>query len=166
MLIKLKQPLKFTRDITNVCLVRNVTAVNGDFAAVVGFGERFKNVKNVDATEKEHLKLQDINFKDSTILHETPLMIRDMDYCKSLEAFAVNRVCAGGEMQGTTRGDSGGPLLVVRNDRWIQLGVTSYGSYKAVAKDVNRISDLGVYTKVSAYCDWIEKSTAGEIKCK
>uniref|UniRef100_A0A914PG44 Peptidase S1 domain-containing protein n=1 Tax=Panagrolaimus davidi TaxID=227884 RepID=A0A914PG44_9BILA len=166
MLIKLKQPLKYTRDITNVCLVRNVTAVNGDIAAVVGYGERFENVKNVDATEKEHLKLHDLNFKDSSILHETPLIIRNMDYCKALEAFAINRICAGGEMQGTTRGDSGGPLLVVRNDRWVQYGITSYGSYKAVAKNLNKISDLGIYTKVSAYCDWIENNTSGEIKCK
>uniref|UniRef100_A0A914PC68 Peptidase S1 domain-containing protein n=1 Tax=Panagrolaimus davidi TaxID=227884 RepID=A0A914PC68_9BILA len=94
-----------------------------------------------------------------------------MSYCNITSSEAKDliktRICAGGKMQGTTEGDSGGPLLLVRNNRWIQFGITSYGFYTPAEKnDTATIFDRGVYTRVSAYCKWIETNTLGEVKCQ
>jgi len=45
------------------------------------------------------------------------------------------------------KGDSGGPLNVLINRKWYVVGVTSYGSRSCL--------DGGVYSKVSAFYDWI-----------
>uniref|UniRef100_A0A914P594 Peptidase S1 domain-containing protein n=1 Tax=Panagrolaimus davidi TaxID=227884 RepID=A0A914P594_9BILA len=167
-LIKLKQPIQFTRDVSNVCLFRNVSAQNGDMAVAAGYGVRFNGVKDLQTTfQKEVLDARhDIDFKETSDLYETPLTIRNFDFCNVRPETTTNRICAGGQMTGTSQGDSGGPLLVVRNGRWVQVGITSDGTYKAVKNDVTKIIDRGMYTQVSAYCNWIETKTSGEVKCQ
>ena len=54
------------------------------------------------------------------------------------------------------QGDSGGPLVAKMCDgRWAQVGIVSYGEGCAF-KD-----SPGVYTRVSAYADWIDANTGG-----
>lgn len=46
---------------------------------------------------------------------------------------------------------SGGPLMIRTNDDlWEIIGITSYG------KGCGRLNELGVYTRVSMYLDWID----------
>uniref|UniRef100_A0A914PX41 Peptidase S1 domain-containing protein n=1 Tax=Panagrolaimus davidi TaxID=227884 RepID=A0A914PX41_9BILA len=165
MLIKLKKSIPFSRRALPICLFKNVTAAPGNLAAATGYGIIFEGVKNIDSTlKKGFLPEDDMNFNRTTLLHETPLKIQDINHCKT---FATNnKICAGGIMHGTTPGDSGGPLLLVRNNRWVQYGITSYGNYESVPNDVKKVSDRGVYIKVSAYCDWIKDKTSGDIKCQ
>jgi len=74
------------------------------------------------------------------------------------------RVCAGAEYgKDSCNGDSGGPLVITRFSKrnmnlitnhedsvWIQIGITSFGStYCGKGRP-------GVYTRVSAYIDWIK----------
>ncbi|KAI8035965.1 hypothetical protein M5D96_011398 [Drosophila gunungcola] len=64
----------------------------------------------------------------------------------------VNQICAGSNNGGDTcKGDSGGPLAAsfpyMGKDRYVQLGVVSYG-------EINCKSN-GVYTDVNAYKYWI-----------
>ncbi len=48
---------------------------------------------------------------------------------------------------------SGGPLMARMNDdRWEIVGITSYG------KGCGRLNELGIYTRVSMYINWIEKT--------
>ncbi|CAH1789765.1 unnamed protein product [Owenia fusiformis] len=46
------------------------------------------------------------------------------------------------------RGDSGGPLVCKKNGRWVQSGVTSWGTFQCTGKPA-------VYTRTSEYLDWI-----------
>ena len=52
------------------------------------------------------------------------------------------------------KGDSGGPLVYREgaDDPWYQVGVVSFGTKKCGA------GTPGVYTRVSAYMDWISKN--------
>ncbi|KAK2863625.1 hypothetical protein Q5P01_003158 [Channa striata] len=62
-----------------------------------------------------------------------------------------NMMCAGLRAGGkdTCQGDSGGPMVVKQNGRWVQAGITSFGTGCALAKIP------GVYTRVSQYQSWI-----------
>jgi len=63
------------------------------------------------------------------------------------------QVCAGeeGENKDTCQGDSGGPLVVKETDGlWYCIGLTSWGY---------GCGDGGIYTRTSAYKDWIEGFT-------
>ena len=113
-------------------------------------------------------------------LRETPVLIRDWSWCQDNET--ETQICAGGYNRGTTQGDSGGPLLLIRNHKWVQFGVTSVGTYRAVPGDLLALKDLGmfgtftwishssifpgIYTRVSAYCDWIAETTDQEVTCQ
>lgn len=46
--------------------------------------------------------------------------------------------------------DGGGPLLTLRNGRFFQLGITSGGAH------CDKEENLGIYTKVEPFIDWIE----------
>lgn len=66
---------------------------------------------------------------------------------------APTMICAGYEAGGidACTGDSGGPLLVWNNrqQRWVQIGIISWGSGCAEA------GIYGVYTEVSSFTEWI-----------
>jgi secreted trypsin-like serine protease len=69
-------------------------------------------------------------------------------------------LCAGlGEGgKDTCQGDSGGPMVVhTSRDRWIQIGIVSWGMGCAF-KDYP-----GVYTRVSAFGDWIRSTVGGDL---
>uniref|UniRef100_A0AC35GMB9 Peptidase S1 domain-containing protein n=1 Tax=Panagrolaimus sp. PS1159 TaxID=55785 RepID=A0AC35GMB9_9BILA len=167
MLIKLKEPIEFSETVSPVCLMQNITVPPGHVVAVTGFGVRFKGVKELETTFQEgDLLLDDINFEKTESLQETPVIIRDMEFCEAPEEYSKTRICAGGTLRGTTQGDSGGPMLIVNEHRWVQCGVTSYGSNQAVPGDVTKVKDLGIYTRVGAYCDWIAEKTSQKVKCQ
>jgi secreted trypsin-like serine protease len=54
-----------------------------------------------------------------------------------------------GVSAGVCDGDSGGPALVRKGGRWVQIGITSWGSETGCA------AAPGVFTLVSEYRDWI-----------
>jgi secreted trypsin-like serine protease len=59
-------------------------------------------------------------------------------------------MCAGGEVgKDACKGDSGGPLHVLYNGLYMQVGITSFGETRC------EIGRPGVYTRVTEYMDWI-----------
>lgn len=91
---------------------------------------------------------------------ELPLV--DVDRCRALNRDAgvvtERNLCAGSAQGGkdTCKGDSGGPLLARRAaGRYVQIGVTSWG------QGCGENDHPGVYTRVSAYADWIRTVTGG-----
>uniref|UniRef100_A0A914YJA4 Peptidase S1 domain-containing protein n=1 Tax=Panagrolaimus superbus TaxID=310955 RepID=A0A914YJA4_9BILA len=111
MLIKLKEAIEFSETVSPVCLLQNITVSLGQVVAVTGFGVRFMGVNNLETTyQKGDLFLEDMNFVPTDKLQETPVIIREMDFCESPEEYSKTRICAGGTLRGTTQGDSGGPM--------------------------------------------------------
>jgi hypothetical protein len=89
------------------------------------------------------IPFDNIRFNSTSLLHEVPVVIRNMEYCFTPENQSKTKICAGGEMQGVTGGDSGGPLAIVRNNRWAQYGVTSYGRFTGVQGKTDRLINHG-----------------------
>jgi secreted trypsin-like serine protease len=69
--------------------------------------------------------------------------------------------CAKSEI-GDAQGDSGGPLIYYHNDtqQYFEYGIVSWGQGCAEA------GHPGIYSRVTAYCDWIETTTGGAAKCQ
>ncbi|XP_071082725.1 chymotrypsin-like protease CTRL-1 [Haliotis cracherodii] len=64
------------------------------------------------------------------------------------------QICAVGASD-TCEGDSGGPLVCKFGGRWVQCGITSYGTRLCNTKNTQAI-----YTKVPAYNRWIQSILA------
>uniref|UniRef100_A0AC35G9H8 Peptidase S1 domain-containing protein n=1 Tax=Panagrolaimus sp. PS1159 TaxID=55785 RepID=A0AC35G9H8_9BILA len=63
-------------------------------------------------------------------------------------------ICGGNKTHRGLSGDSGGPMLIQRNNQWYQISVGSgYGDY-----DIN--------VRISSYCNFIEEVTKNEVKCE
>ncbi|KAH7701798.1 chymotrypsin-like serine protease precursor, partial [Aphelenchoides avenae] len=72
-------------------------------------------------------------------------------------------LCAGAQGRGINHGDSGGPLMANRGGVWYQVGINSYIDDK---KPFRQDKYPATFTRVTSYCDWIEKATDGEAKCQ
>jgi secreted trypsin-like serine protease len=91
-----------------------------------------------------------INLMEASVPHV------DQKFCKQAYADRLPKqsICAGNETKDACTGDSGGPLFVrdEKNKSAIQFGVVSFG------EGCGRKGFPGVYTVVSAFNDWIDKT--------
>ncbi|MEZ4681231.1 MAG: serine protease [Caldilineaceae bacterium] len=94
----------------------------------------------------------------SLVLRQVAVPLVDLRTCRQSygifnEKVTDNMICAGLKSGGqdSCQGDSGGPLMVFDNlqQQWRQIGIVSWGDGCAVA------NYYGVYTRVSAYHDWV-----------
>ena len=98
----------------------------------------------------------------STLLQQVDLDYVPLSSCSGYwNNLGSGQLCAG-EMnpvadvdQDTCRGDSGGPLIYRTADGLWLAGITSYGARQCAS------GVPAVYTRVSAYLDWIERTSAG-----
>lgn len=69
-------------------------------------------------------------------------------------AIGDHQLCVGGvEGEDSCNGDSGGPLMRIKNGfppKWYLIGIVSFGADKCGSKDYPAI-----YTKVSSFREWI-----------
>ncbi|KAM5248678.1 chymotrypsin-like elastase family member 3B [Ctenodactylus gundi] len=94
-------------------------------------------------------------------LQEALLPVVDYAHCSRLDwwGFTVKQtmVCAGGDAQSGCNGDSGGPLNCPAGDgSWEVHGVTSFVS----SLGCNTRKKPTVFTRVSAFINWIEETIA------
>jgi len=102
------------------------------------------------------------NGPSSSTLQETVLPVVENDLCKRAfgnRSVIDDRILCAGYLRGgkdACQGDSGGPLMhrisEGTNTRFYQIGVVSYGFRCAEA------GYPGVYTRVTAFVDWIQKN--------
>ncbi|XP_078599459.1 uncharacterized protein LOC144874781 [Branchiostoma floridae x Branchiostoma japonicum] len=92
----------------------------------------------------------------SHVIQEVKLPIVPHATCNkpsSYNSYVTDKMLCAGKMAGgvdTCQGDSGGPLVCEKADgRWYLVGITSWG------RGCGEPNYPGVYTKVSAYMDWI-----------
>uniref|UniRef100_A0A1I8ATG6 Peptidase S1 domain-containing protein n=1 Tax=Steinernema glaseri TaxID=37863 RepID=A0A1I8ATG6_9BILA len=109
--------------------------------------------------------------KSSKQLREVEMPVIPLEQCKR----SWNRlkpdicvddtvICAGAKGKGTGRGDSGGPLFALNNETDVLVGLTTFGgNSESEMYDQNEYP--GVYTRVSAYCDFIKEATNNMTSC-
>ncbi|KAI3389409.1 hypothetical protein SNEBB_002804 [Seison nebaliae] len=90
----------------------------------------------------------------SKILQYATLNQYEPHICSIPHAERPHTICAGDTLKvtDTCKGDSGGPIYKYENDRWVLLGITSYG------KDPFTCKGYGIYTNVYKYVDWIRST--------
>ncbi|XP_028615700.1 chymotrypsin-like elastase family member 3B [Grammomys surdaster] len=94
-------------------------------------------------------------------LQEALLPVVDYEHCSKWDwwGFSVKKtmVCAGSDLQSGCNGDSGGPLnCPTESGTWAVHGVTSFVS----SLGCNTRKKPTVFTRVSAFNDWIEETIA------
>ena len=90
-------------------------------------------------------------------LRKVPLPLISNGACQQLlgDSVVPSTICGG--TQGTTQsicnGDSGGPLLVASGSRWIQVGITSFGT---------NCQPPAAFARVSEFAEWIQRQVPAE----
>uniref|UniRef100_A0A915EG98 Peptidase S1 domain-containing protein n=1 Tax=Ditylenchus dipsaci TaxID=166011 RepID=A0A915EG98_9BILA len=147
-LMELATPVTYNQTIQPVCLVDNYHESFHSMAFVVGWGHNNKTESHQE------------------IAQEGAVPIGSFSECSDWFQYNPNYyICAGALDRGTETGDSGGPMLVNQDGRWWQIGVTAFGIDPIPGPD-HRFSDVGAYSRISTACDWIRRTTYGEIKCQ
>ena len=142
-LIKLKNPISFSREIQSICLPSDAEE-NFQTLIVAGWGR----VREGGALSSKP--------KQVTI----PQLPESRCFSAFGQFMTSNNICAGGmSQQDACQGDSGGPLVAKSGDgRCVIAGVTSFGI------GCGRAGIPGAYTKVTNYLDWIrEHSSDGQV---
>ncbi|XP_014800349.1 PREDICTED: elastase-1-like [Calidris pugnax] len=93
-------------------------------------------------------------------LQEVMLPVVDHEICSQNDWWGsqvkATMICAGGDgVRSGCSGDSGGPLNCYTNNRWQVHGIVSYG----LVPYCNTYKKPTVFTRVSAYVDWIYSTT-------
>jgi secreted trypsin-like serine protease len=144
-LIKLKEPLLLDPDtnINAICLPeKGRSARPGTILHAAGWGLQGEGKPNTVAIEAMEVAL--------------PLIGYDGKQCGEYpdEILQEGMVCAGYTRGGrdTCQGDSGGPLIYKKDDKWYQLGVTSFGRGCAMKGYPGIYTDIGQFRKWMASC--------------
>uniref|UniRef100_A0A914PTW4 Peptidase S1 domain-containing protein n=1 Tax=Panagrolaimus davidi TaxID=227884 RepID=A0A914PTW4_9BILA len=162
-LMKLLMPLKFNENVSSICLDKNVKTEKGEIYVGAGFGNVMKKILT-DDLEVNLNKPGTIKYQSDShlFLRESPMA--NIGECELEIREVSNRtICVGGVNTGPLRGDSGGPLMKIVNNKWVQIGITSLGSLSNIDPLSGRIT--AIYTDVNYYCDWIEETTNKSVSC-
>ncbi|XP_068605794.1 zgc:100868 [Brachionichthys hirsutus] len=139
-LVRLSSTVTFTEYIQPVCLAASGSSVfSGTDSWVTGWG-------NIGSGEP-------LPPPQSLMEVEVPVVGNRQCNCDyGVGAVTDNMLCAGLRAGGrdSCQGDSGGPMVSEQNNRWLQLGIVSFGKGCALPEFP------GVYTRVSRYQDWIK----------
>ncbi|XP_070264169.1 coagulation factor X-like [Myotis yumanensis] len=141
-LLKLKTPIKFRMNVAPACLPEKdwaeSTLMTQKSGIVSGFG-RIHEMGRTSVTLK---------------MLEVPYV--DRNTCKLSTRFSItpNMFCAGydSKIEGACQGDDGGPHVTRFKDTYFITGIISWGEGCA------RKGKFGVYTKVTIFLKWIERS--------
>lgn len=147
-LLKLESPLLLTQRVWPACLPEQSEELKPEvMATILGWGAISYHRQRDGKPQVER----------DDMLYQAAVPVVDFDECKNsygddLESHHV--ICAGykeGRID-SCAGDSGGPLLVEKENKWHVYGVTSFGD------ECGKEGKYGIYSKTSAYVDWIKKT--------
>jgi len=146
-LLKLKKPLSFTDHIQPVCVPKSDAGViaKNNSCWVTGWGT-----------------LHEGDFGLPKNLNQVIVPYLDQADCdKEYGSSSINdkcMFCAGRTGVDSCQGDSGGPVVTQAADgRWFQYGIVSWGYGCAEP------GHAGVYSRVTAYCDWMKQMIGRDI---
>jgi len=145
-LMELSSPLVYTNQTQPVCLPIDDTEFNvpGNTGWATGWGIQ----------------------EDSSItyrLKQIHIAVENTSTCQDDYGFSYYpgvMMCAGHTEHGPCNSDTGGPLVAQKDGKWTQYGIISRGQGCAA------LYHAGVYSRVSAFCDWISQTTSQELQCQ
>ena len=133
-------PLPAALKVRKIALHRGLAPGTGTAVTITGWG-----------------KTQDVpGFAPSSLLMQVNLNVQDPPQCTTTLGVGPGSVhpkvlCAGAPARKTCLGDSGGPVVFTTGRPHQLVGVVSWG-----IEDCAGDAKPGVYTRVSAYTDWID----------
>ncbi|XP_013421764.1 tryptase-2 [Lingula anatina] len=139
-LLKLSQPVQFTRYIQPACLPTvNTVFTPSDECWILGWGE----TKGTG---------------ESNVLRELRLDITPNTNCSAMWSKYPHsgprvwpfHICVGVGGNGTCNGDSGGPLMCKKGNQWMTVGVSSWAMRDCVTPGFP-----AVYSRITSYLPWI-----------
>ncbi|XP_050721592.1 proclotting enzyme-like [Eriocheir sinensis] len=139
-LVILSNPITFTPYVRPACLPHDDPNLDGVTVTATGWG-----------TLKYGGDL-------ATVLQKVELRVWSNRECQTAWRGAFNdpsftllasQLCASNPGKDTCSGDSGGPLQIKVDGRWVVVGITSYG-YKCAVDGVP-----GIYTRVTKFLPWL-----------
>ena len=143
-LLKLERPAKRQQNIDVVCVANKEDIEESRLSNcyVTGWGRRTES--------SEH----------STVLKEITVPLWEQEVCNSAlqdqfgpsYSLPSSSVCAGAEGRDACDGDGGGPLVCQQAGQWYQVGIVSFGI------GCGRAGVPGVYTRVSHFYPWLERT--------
>ncbi|CAJ0964061.1 unnamed protein product, partial [Mesorhabditis belari] len=156
--LTLAKALSFNPTIQPICFAEKNFEFPSDarfWTAGWGAYNRGKSIVIEASDRLMYTSLPNVNLKECRRLWAT----LTADHLQGFEPdFDSTQICAGDDGRGTAMGDSGGPLMIEKNGTWIQVGITSFGINNDHTLLYNQKRAPGIYTRVSAYHDFIEKS--------
>ena len=155
-LVELSSPVEYTFGIRPVCLheeeyVEKAFFGQMIFGKVAGCGENWKKRSSQDLQEVSIPFVDRFDCEDKFDEYRHKPKVRLPNNFRLTDQM----FCAGHDVKktgDTCEGDSGGALVVVAQNRWIQTGIVSFG----IGCD---IGNYGVYTNVGKFYDWIKDIT-------
>ena len=149
-LLLLDRAITFSAHISPVCLPSPGQMFADATATASGFGRTSTNGSMSDVLLEVDLRIWAPQHCE-TFMHQI-----GFPYEQSI------MVCAGGEAgKDSCMGDSGGPLMVQEDGRYVLVGVTSFG----VSHECARGDDPSVYSRVTGALDWIRQRTVNSTFC-
>ncbi|VVC37437.1 Serine proteases, trypsin family, serine active site,Peptidase S1, PA clan,Serine proteases, trypsin [Cinara cedri] len=147
-LFKLDRDVTFSAFVRPICL-NSDPSLNPEKAVASGWG----NVET-GGSPSEHLLKVTLELVPASQCNNT---YKDQRRYLPNGIIDESQICAGFSEDGkdTCRGDSGGPIQIKNNAyecMYTQIGITSFGRFCGIA------NTPGVYTRVSKYISWIEKT--------
>uniref|UniRef100_A0A3Q1G3G6 Peptidase S1 domain-containing protein n=1 Tax=Acanthochromis polyacanthus TaxID=80966 RepID=A0A3Q1G3G6_9TELE len=140
-LLRLSSPVNFTTFIVPVCVAASGSTFHAGVETwVTGYGTIASGVSNP--------------FPQNLMEVQVPIVGNRQCNCNyGVGRITENMLCAGLSEGGrdACQGDSGGPLVVKQGDRWILVGIVSFGIGCADARFP------GVYTRASRFQSWINE---------
>lgn len=140
-MLHLAHPVVFNRFVLPICLpsknlAERVLMKEGTKTVVTGWGSQSEEARNYS-----HV----LNYI------EIPVVSRNECAHAMWNSISDNMLCAGimGDNRDSCHGDSGGPMVAKFKDTQFLVGLVSWG------EGCGGLDTYGVYTKVSAYLDWI-----------
>lgn len=141
-LLRFNEPVTFQPNIIPICIPDNDYDFIGDTGFVTGWGRLYEDGPLPSVLQKVPVPVIPNN--------DCEIMYRNAGYSEHIPSIFI---CAGyeGGQRDSCEGDSGGPLVIQHGDSWKLAGVISWGIGCALP------NQPGVYTRISAFRDWINK---------
>eukprot|EP00096_Caligus_rogercresseyi_P010125 TRINITY_DN357_c0_g2_i1.p1 TRINITY_DN357_c0_g2~~TRINITY_DN357_c0_g2_i1.p1 ORF type:complete len:531 (-),score=72.03 TRINITY_DN357_c0_g2_i1:202-1656(-) len=137
-LVFLSEPVEYGDTIKPICLdTSDDLYEQNDTATVVGWGSIKEKGPQPSVLQEVTLRLWSNEKCNETYGDSSPAGITE------------HMICAGKQGKDSCSGDSGGPMMKAKGDKWFQIGIVSWGI------GCGKSHYPGVYTRVAKMHEWI-----------